>query len=204
MFENSGIYDPGPIKPVVQIKENISVYTRSRWEHYRVDYIEPMPRSTPMVVEMVVASGATSLVANGTIAKRVVAILQLNTLEFLHLRWEPLDNVQGVLWETAGNARYNARSVQAFVDRNTAKYDPYLATTTFWIMGIDRDMNLEARNPMGYATPVARFAFWGYRYILSELVVDQAYRAAVAQGDVDAVRKTIGATTWLPAEGRAG
>jgi len=203
MFESAGIYDPGPIKPVVQIKENLSVWTLGKWEHYRVDFIEPMPRSTPMQVEMVVASGATTLAANGTIAKRVVAALQLNGDEFFHLRWEPIDNVEGVLWEQAGTGRYQGRSAMARVDRSTKLYDPYLATTTFWILGRDRDMNLEVRNPMGYATPTARFAFWGYRYLLTELEIPQSEKAAVNRGDLDAVRRAIGATTWLPAEGRA-
>lgn len=203
---DTGIYAPGPIKPAVKIKENLSLWTSGGWEYYRTDFIEPMPRSTPLVVEMVVASGATALVAGGTIAKRIVAILQLNELEFLHLRWEPLDNVEGVLWERAGQGRFMSRSATARVDRGTRTYDPYLATTTFFILGRDRDMNLEVRNPMSYATPVARFAFWGYRYILTPLLpegVSDADKAALRRGEVDVVKRIIGATTWVPAEGRA-
>lgn len=203
---DTGIYAPGPIKPAVKIKENLSLWTSGGWEYYRTDFIEPMPRSTPLVVEMVVASGATALAAGGTIAKRIVAILQLNELEFLHLRWEPLDNVEGVLWERAGQGRFMSRGATARVDRNTKTYDPYLATTTFFILGRDRDMNLEVRNPMSYATPVARFAFWGYRYILTLLLpegVSDADKAALRRGEVDVVKRIIGATTWVPAEGRA-
>ena len=202
MFEDSGIYSPGPIKPVVKIKENLSLWTLGKWEHYRAEYIEPMPRSTPMTVEMVVASGVTTLAANGTIAKRVVAALQLNEGEFFHLRWEPIDNVEGVLWEQAGTGRFHGRSAMARVDRDTKAYDPYLATTTFWILGNDRDMNLEVRNPMGYATPVARFAFWGYRYILSPLQISAQDKEGANRGDLETVRRAIGPTTWLPAEGR--
>lgn len=163
----SGIYDNGPITPVAKIKENLSIWTRGqKWEHYRIAYIEPMPRSSPMVVEMVAASGAATIVANGVIAKRVVAILQLNDLEFLHLRWEPLDDVEGVLWQLATNARFSARNVQARVTPFTSIRDPYLATTTFFILGRDRDMNLEVRNPNPVALPVARFVFFGFRYML--------------------------------------
>jgi len=210
------IYCSGPIRPVVKIRENMSIWTGGAWEHYRAEFIEPMPRSTPLVVEMVTASGATLLAAGATIAKRVVAILQLNGLELLHLRWEPLDNVEGVLWEQSGTGRFQSRGAVARVDRNTVTRDPYLSTTTFFIIGRDRDMNLEVRNPMRYATPTARFQFWGYRYML-KAIVDEAVanlpetgpltkaraRAALRAGDLDVVKRLIGATTWLPAEGRA-
>ena len=206
MDELDGIYNPGPIKPVVKVKENLSIWTGGHWEHYRVDFIEPMPRSSPLVVEMVTASGATTLAAGGTIAKRVVAILQLNSGELLHLRWEPLDNVEGVLWEQAGQGRFQSRGVMARVDRDTATRDPYLSTTTFFILGRDRDMNLEVRNPMGYATPTARFQFSGFRYILYDLLSEKSERERqlLWAGDLGAVKSLIHATTWLPAEGRAG
>lgn len=200
-----GIYSPGPIRPVAQIKENLAIWTQNAWAHYRIEYTEPMPRSTPLIAEMVTLSGATFLAAGGTIARRVVAILQLNLEQFLHLRWEPLDNVEGVLWEQATQGRFVSRGGQARVDRNTKTYDPYLASTTFWILGNDRDMNLEVRNPMSYATPVARFAFWGFRYTLTDLTtgMSDVDKKLLTQGDLEAVKRLIGATTWLPAEGRA-
>ena len=204
MAEISGIYDSGPISPVAKIKENLSIWTQGGWEHYRIDYMEPVPASPASTVEMVVASGATSLAANGTIAQRVVAILQLNTNEFFHVRFEPLDNVEGIIWEQAGQGKFRPRNVHARVDMNTRFRDPYLSTTTFFILGRDRDMNLEVRNPMGYATPVARFVFWGYRAKLKEWKFsDPTVAAKMAEGDLATVRQTLGATTWLPAEGRA-
>ena len=205
MFDTDGIYAPGPIKPVAKIKENLAIWTSGVWKHYRIEHIEPMPRSAPLVAEMVTLSLATTLAAGGTIARRLLPILQLNLGEFLHLRWEPLDNVEGVLWEVSGQGRFISRGAQARVDRNTKTYDPYLATTTFWIIGgLERDMNLEVRNPMSYATPVARFAFWGYRYNLTDLTVGMSDvdKKALAAGDLEGVKRLIGATTWLPAEGR--
>jgi len=204
MWEDYGIYNPGPIQPVVKFRENLGIWTQNGWEYYRAEYIEPMPRSAPLVADVVALAGATGLAANATIQKQVVVALQLNDKELLQLRWEPLDNVEGVLWEQSGSGRFISRSAQARVDRGTSKYDPYLATTTFFVLGRDRDMNLEARNPMGVATPTARFAFWGYRYVLSALKpLDSRYAAAVQQGDLSAVKNQIGPVTWIPAEGRA-
>lgn len=185
MAELSGIYDAGPIQPVAKIKENLSVFTVGQWAHYKIENIEPLPRSTQNMVEMVVASGATILLAYGTIARRIVAILQLNQLEFIHLRWEPIDDVEGILWQQAGTGRFATRSMHSRVTRYTSARDPYLATTTFWILGRDRDMQLEVRNPNPANLPQARFVFWGFRYKLS------------------ALKEPPAVTTYVPAEGFA-
>jgi len=176
MPQVSGIYDNGPISPIAKIKENLSIWTKGKWEHFRIDYIEPMPRSSPMVVDV------GPIAANGIIAKQVVAILQLSDLEFLHLRWEPLDDVEGALWEEAGTARFTTGSVQARVTPFTSLRDPYLATTTFFILGKNRDMNLEVINPNAVAIPVARFVFFGFRYILEGIPVPTVSTYLPAQG----------------------
>ena len=194
MAEIGNLYDNGPISPVAKIKENLSIWTSGQWTHYRIDYIEGLPRSSPMMVEMVTASAATTIAANGTIGQLLVNALQLTAKEFMHLRWEPIDDMEGVLWEQSSQGRFSARSVHARVNLLTHVRDPYLATTTFFIMGKDKDMNLEVRNPAGVAMPLARFIFFGYRYILTELT--------------DIVSKQIEAgqtrSTWIPAEGRQG
>lgn len=180
----ANIYDNGPISPVVKIKENVSLWTSNLWEHNMVEYIEPIPRGSPMVVDFVAASGAVTIAANGSIAKRVALILQLAKGEFLHLRWYPIDDMEGILWEQASQGRYATRAVQARVNLYTEEWDPWLATTTFFITSVDRDANIEVSNPMGIAWPRARFVFFGFRYILSPL-----------KGEPHV-------TTYIPAEGR--
>jgi len=183
MPELSGIYDSGPIQPVIKIGENLSIWTQGKWDYYKAKFIEPIPRSSPMILEAITASGAVILAANGTITKRVVAFLALNDKEFLHLRWEPLDDVEGVLWEQAGTGRFITRSVQARVTRFTAARDPYLSSTTFFILGMNRDMNLEVRNPNPVVIAVARFVFWGYRYLLDVLpTTPPVYTSIPAEG----------------------
>lgn len=184
-MEVANIYDNGPISPIARIKDNLSIWSESKWKHYNIAFLEPIPRSSPMVVEMVAASGATTIAANGTIAKRVVAILLMTAGELLHLRWEPLDDVEGLLWELSGAPRFQSRGAHARVTPFTHIRDPYLATTTFWLLGgANLDMNLEVRNPLPIPQPVARFVFFGFRYILEPLTAQPA------------------ATTWLPAQGK--
>jgi len=180
----ANLYDNGPISPIAKIKENLSIWIGGDWHHYNINFIEGIPRSSPLTVEMVTTSGATTIAANGTISKQLVAFLQLKDRELLHLRWEPIDDVEGVLWELSSVARFAARAVHARVSLFTAIRDPYLATTTFWILGMNRDMNLEVRNPNPVALPIARFVFFGYRYLLDELPTEPAV------------------TTYIPAEGK--
>jgi len=205
MPELSGIYDSATIQPVAKIKENLSIWTLGRWQHYKIEFLEPIPPGPASIVEMVSLSGATRLAGAGTIAKRIIQVLQLNDYEFVHLRWEPLDNVEGVLWEQAGQARFFTANIHARVDRNTRLWDPNLTSTTFWVLGRNRDMNLEVRNPLQYAIAIARFIFFGYRMILVDIDlsgVPSPDKAKLEKGDLDTVRKYIGATTWLPAEGK--
>lgn len=192
MSQVANIYDNGPISPIAKIKENLSILTSGRWTHYRIEYMEGIPWSNQSTVEMVTASGATTIAANGTIAKQVIAFLQLADLELLHLRWQPLDDMEGVLWEQSSQGRFAARSIHARVDLLTDTRDPWLAGTTFFILGRNRDMNLEVRNPTGVAQALARFIFFGYRYVLTPL--DAATSKRIEDGNLS--------STYLPAEGK--
>jgi len=217
-MEVANIYDNGPISLVARIKDNISVYTAKKWAHYQVAYAEPWPRSSPLRIDMVALAGAAIIAANGTIAKRLVPILQVTDGEMLQVRFEPLDDVEGVVWEQSGTGKFNSRNTHARVNMGTCLRDPYLATSTVFIMGYQRDMNLEAQNPNPVALNQARFQFFGFRYVLDAItpdlssVVDQQGRQdkakqeeivrQLAAGDKATVAQYIGPTTWIPAEGR--
>ena len=208
MPEISGIYDSAPIQPVAKIKEKLAIYSRNIWEYWLIDYIEGIPRSSQSVVETITAAGiGTSIAANGMIPRFQIAPLLLNLGDLLHLRWEPLDDVEGVLWEQPSEARFATRAIQARVNLYTNLMDPYLATTTFFLLGRDRLMNLQVMNPNPVIIFVARFVFFGFRYVLTQIKTEkfpEQDQKNLKMGDVDAVRKCIGpAVTWLPAEGMA-
>ena len=217
MSEVANIYDNGPISLIARIKDTISVYTAKKWAHYQVSNAEPWPRSSPLMVEMVALSGATTIIANGTIAKRLVPILQVTDGEMLQIRFEPLDDVEGMVWEQTGTGKFVSRNTHARVNMLTCLRDPYLASSTFFVMGHQRDMNLEVRNPNPVALNQARFQFRGFRYILEEIAPDlssvkqpngqpdegkrEAIKRLLSAGDKATVGQFIGPTTWLPAEG---
>lgn len=178
------IYDPGPIAPVCRIGENIAAWTDLKWKPYKVEYIEPIPRSQQFMVDMLVQGGITTIAANGNVGAQLVTILQMNNDEMFHARWEPIDDVEGLLYQLSAMSRNKMRGGQSRVDLYTKMYDPYLSTTTFWVLGENKDAQIEVRNPEPVAIFIARFAFWGFRYVLSPL-------NAIPQN-----------CTYLPAQGR--
>jgi hypothetical protein len=170
--EVANIYDNGPISPIARIKDNLSVWSEQKWLHFNITYIEPIPFSSPFMVNMLaVVPAVATLAAGGTMVKKVIPVLQLNDNELIHLRWKPLDDVEGRLYELGAAARFSPRGGHARVTLFTELADPVLATTTFWILGgQNKDAQFDVINPDPVnAIPVARFAFWGFRYILQPL-----------------------------------
>lgn len=217
MYEDSGIYSPGPIKPVAEINETLGIFTKKEWVFVRVKSIEGMPYGTPMVIDFVARAGATVLAAGATTAKLLAPLLQINEGELLHLRFKPLDNVEGQLFEVAADGRWTTRSVTARITQESGLHDPYWAASTFWIYGFNRDPNFQVVNNTGYGIPQARFVFWGWRYTVETkepdfsrlttvgrtqdtLAIDRANRLLRA-GDPAAIKAYIGPATLIPAEG---
>ncbi len=194
MPEISGIYDSGPIVPVCKVMENLAVLTGGGYHYFPVQFIEPLPRSSPLVADMVqIVQGAAGpgIPALGNINQALIPFLRINRAvksgELLHMRMEPLDDVEFLLWETASVGRFATNFVRARVTRFTAFRDPWLASTTFFVIGQDNDINIQAMNPNPVLAPQARIAFWGFRYVLG----------------VEFESKPAGPVTYVPAEGMA-
>lgn len=173
MSEVSGIYDNGPISPIAKIHENIGILTEGEYRYFNIDYIEGLPRSRPLMIDMVALVVGANIPAYTQLAAQLVTAIRPGgndqKKEFLHLRWEPLDDVEGFLFELANQGRFSAAGVFASVTRFSRENDPYLATTTFFVIGVNKDATIAAFNPNPVALPRARFSFWGYRYILTPL-----------------------------------
>lgn len=175
-MEVANLYDNGPISPVAQIDEHLTILTENNiWQTFQVLFIEGIPRSRPMMIDLVALNAAANIPAYTALAVQFVQAIQPagndKARELLHLRWEPLDDVEGMLYEQAP-ARYSPRGAQATVTMYTALRDPYLATVTFFVIGVNRDARIGAYNPNPVALPRARFVFWGERYIVAPVPAD--------------------------------
>lgn len=178
MSEISGIYDNGPISPIAKIKENLGILTEGAYRYYNIYYVEGLPRSRPLIIDMVGLNNAANIPAYTQLAAQLIQAIRPGghekMMEFLHLRWEPLDDVEGFLFELNNQGRFSAAGVFASVTRFSRDLDPYLAATTFFVIGVNKDAQIAAFNPNPVALPRARFVFQGYRYLLTPLAVKPA------------------------------
>ncbi len=205
-MELSGIYDSGPMQPVFRVKDTVAVLSQGKYRFLIIDQQEPYPASRQTIVDMLsIAPAVTSIAASGgTVVKRVVQILQVNTNELIHMRFEPVDNIQGALYQPSGVSKFHPANLMCRVDRTTRHRDPYLSSTTFFVLGEKEDVNLETFNPMGVALPQARFQFWGDRNVVSDVElkgIGQDDLNLMQKGHRETVKKYLGVVTWVPAQG---
>lgn len=220
MPQISGIYDTYAVQPDCKIGENVAIFSLNSYEYHRVNYIEGIPAGPASTIDMVAQLGLTQIAANGALNKSIVPLLQMYDNEFMKVRFEPLDDIEVRIWELSGQAKNMARQLQSRTDRNSRWYDPFAALGTFWVLGFNRDMNLEALNPLGYAQPTARVIFWGWRYLLDPVMdldcmvqtmvtnnkiksnQKSGYIQGMRSGDPDIVKAVLGPVTFIPAQGK--
>ena len=181
------LYNAGVMTPVCQIKEHLAIWTEQRWAGFLCDFIEPVPRSSAYIIDMLQLPGVTvtTLPAGGTIQGTLVAALQVNSNELAHYRWFVIDDIEGQLWELANMDRFAPRGGQAGVNLFTPLFDPWLASTTFWVLGGmgDKDARIGCTNLGGAVLPMARMGFFGYRYVVTpEAAIHPNARYLPAQG----------------------
>lgn len=166
----ANLYDNGPISPICQIKEHLAIWSEQHWMGFEAEYIEPIPRSSAYIVDLLQVPGVPvlTLAVGGTILGQLITVLQVSANELVHNRWFAIDDIEGQLWQLANMARFGPRGGQAGVNLFTPIYDPWLATTTFWVLGGlgDKDARIGCTNLSGAVLPMARLGFFGFRYIL--------------------------------------
>ena len=179
------LYNPGPITPICQIKEHLAIWSEQRWMGFQVDFIEPQPRSSNFIIDLITIAGVAPLVPNATVAGQLLPIIQVNENELAHLRWFVIDDIEGQLWQLSNMARFAPRGGQAGVNLFTPVYDPWLATTTFWVLGGkgEKDARVGCTNISGAILGQARLGFFGYKYVMiPEATIHPNARYLPAQG----------------------
>lgn len=149
------------MEPRLKVGDYVAVFTQGAMLYHQVLYREGIPRSSPTTINF----GAVA--ANGTVAKALALAMQMDENQLLQARLTPLDDIEIVPWELQSQGRFALRNIQARVSLFTKEHDPDLETTEMFVMGSQRDLYLEIRNPTGYALGQSRVAFWGHRYILT-------------------------------------
>lgn len=154
-------YKAGPIEMVVLAGETVGLYVNNQLHFARVDYVEPIPRSNPLVLDF----GA--LGAGASTAKTQLALIEMPTNEFGQFRMAAIDDIEVSLWQGQSDGRLRTKSRMAAISRFTALHGEEQTTEFYvfenqWAYGV-------ALNPTGYALVQSRLAFWGYRYVTTKL-----------------------------------
>ncbi len=220
MPQISGIYDSYAVQPDCKIGENIGIFSLGAWEYYQVNFIEGIPAGPASTIDMVLQTGNTFIGANAALVKAIAPMLQMYDNEFMKVRFEPLDNIEVRIWELSGQAKNMTRQLQSRTDRNSRWYDPYAALGTFWVLGFNRDVNIEVLNPLAYQQSTARVIVWGVRYLLNPVIsIDDildnmirdkklsptqksGYLSKMRAGDPATIKEVLGPVTMIPAQGK--
>jgi len=156
----------GPIDPIALVTEKVAIWIKSNWHLYEVKWLEPLPRSTPMVFDMgaVVAGAPTgdTILRNLDQTQTPPAMAQL--------RFYPVEDLQVTLKIGQAEARFTSLRFTATADRFTRIIDPCLHSTEFIVL-MGNTPYVDVTNPTDYDLTVSRVAFFGYRYTLDDLHV---------------------------------
>jgi hypothetical protein len=153
----------GPIEHIAEVGENVLLVEHGLYSLYQVAYIEPVPRSHPLVAEVTAGAG---LLAGATIpAFNTTAVLDLNNGQLGQFRAHVLDDVHVTVLQAQSLTRFALMNVSATVNPFVHLEDEYDILTEFAIWE-QRRVFLRVVNPTGYNLVQARVAFYGYKYVL--------------------------------------
>jgi hypothetical protein len=155
-------YKAGPIEPIVLPGEIVGIWVNKQFSFYSVDYVEGVPRSDPIEHDF----GA--IAAGGTTAVTQLLLLEMPDNEFGQFRAAVLDDISMILYQGRADQRHKLRNRVATYTKFTDLFDPDGHEGEFYVFN-DNNAFGQATNPTDYAVVTARVAFWGYRYVLTEL-----------------------------------
>ena len=152
-------YQAGQINQIVLPNELVGIWVNKVYEFYKVQYIEPITRSSPVTINL----GALAAAAQSNITQ--VTLLQMPDLEFAQFRMEVLDDVEVVVSQGRADQRHKLQQVVSTLSRMNPLWDHFGNLTELYEFE-DNYIFLQATNQTSYALAQARIAFWGFRYVL--------------------------------------
>ena len=166
---------PGPTAPLALPNQLIGIWLRTEWQCYRIEHLEPIPRSHPFIKDL------GNIALNSTSGKTEITELQqrLSPPEAFQLRFYPLDDIRVTLYIGSADTRFMTVKGTATVDLFTRLIDPDLHSTEVVIL-TNSNPFLDAANPGDYALVKSRVAFFGYRYSLAKDSLRSFHTAAEA------------------------
>lgn len=173
-------YKPGPIERVVMPGEIVGIWVSTTYHFYQVEYIEPVPESDPVTIDL----GAIAAAVAGVPGQTAITQLQLLELpdgEFGQFRCRVLDDFEALLYQGRADQRHKLSNTVGRMSRYTNMHDPCGHTTEFYVYQDNNDAWLQGFNPTDYALTISRVSFYGYRYVFGDELKKWMYPANVPQ-----------------------
>lgn len=154
-------YRAGEIEPVVEVGQNVLVVNREAYNLYQIAYIEPIPPSFPLVMNLgaVLAGAQTAITSTAN-------ILDMTDGQLGQFRARVLDDIVVTLMEPLSVGRFLTKNVSARINAYSHLYDVHDHLSEFYVFEDDRPF-VQIANPQAVNLAQARIAFYGFRYILS-------------------------------------
>lgn len=156
----------GPIEPVVDPGQFIMIVDREGYNLYQVAYIEPIPESRALTVNLLTSPNATTLAAGASAAAfNPSAILDMQDNQLGQFRFRLLDDADVVVAQPNSVQRYNIRSVSSTLNRFQSIKDPHCHLTETFILSQDRPYFTPTNNGGRTLTQI-RIRAWGFKFVL--------------------------------------
>jgi len=157
---------PGPITPIALAGQRIAVWAGAQWEAFRIKYLEPLPRGSPLVFDL----GPIIALQDSNPTQLANLVMSTDPPELAQFRFYPIDDVEVNLRRGQSDQRFKTMNLVARSDVFTRRVDPCLHTTEFVVLKNDAPW-LVHHNPTAYNITISRTAFFGFRFILDDLKI---------------------------------
>lgn len=158
------LYKEGPIEPIVEPGQNVLLQTQQSYDMYEVQFVEPIPESAPVTVNLI--SGATLAVGATTAAISVQNQVDMSDGELGQFRFRVLDYAAISLFQGQALGRNITRNAKGLFIPQMQIRDPHVRMTEHFIYEQNRSYLTGTNN--GPATLAQlRVAIFGFRYVLA-------------------------------------
>ena len=193
MYGQRGYLSAGPIQPVAGIGEKILVRRVQNWVLYPIVYIEQIPESSPVTIDLIANSApvVANIAAGGSLLSQSLQNpLQMDGLELGQFRIRIYDNIELQFYEPQALPRFVTMQARARFSKFGQVHDQHLSQSEIWIFQSEWPF-VDVFNRCNYVITSATVGFSGLRYRLgpeqriSNNLADFAndrYTAVMAEG----------------------
>lgn len=178
-----GMLEPGPMQPYATIGQNLLIKVVQNYVLFRVNLVEQLPLSSPMVVNF--ASGGAIAANSTTPGVSLQTPLQMDGFEIGQFRAIFLEDFDLQVYEPQNTPRFINSVGRYRWSMMAQSVDPDYARTEIAVYQ-NQYPYVDVINPTAVALNMARIAFFGNRYRIERLkdAQGQQYPAFATIGEV--------------------